>query len=407
MRSSVRTTIRFALIGFAGLLVLLIALKLLIPAGENVHPPLSRLDAGTKTAMVSYLRDAGLKPEEYIVSKFRIYDVVLLGENHRVQQDPLFVQRLIPVLYRNGIRLLGFEFASREDQSRLDHLVNAPTYDESLAIGILRNFECGIWPYREYLDIFRAAWALNARLPHDSERFRILPMTSYIDGEKLRYGTDSERKEQERCLTSADSLIGEVVEREALEKGKKILVYCGFHHAFSRFRQPMTDDNGAVFSGRYFETRGGQRIYHRYPGRVIMVKLHSPHWYPAFKGYGLPFGGVVDQVFQGYRQPVGFDIAGSPFAGFRDSTSVYALGRGSISFSDFCDGYIVLDEMKNFRPTTVIPAWLDGVSFSQFKRHFFRELPFYVIHPGIFLWMVDDNPVKNYPQLGRELEQEP
>ncbi len=396
--------LKYLVIAVGCFIVLLVVLKLLISAKGRPIPPLAHLTEDTRTTLLSYLQQSGLTPEEYIITKFRRYDVIMLGEFHRVQHDPLFVQRLIPVLYRNGIRLLGFEFACHEDQSRLDRLLNSQEYDDTLAVSILRNLDCGIWPYQEYLDIFRAAWSLNASLPSDSERFRILPMTAYLDGEKLKHGTSAERMDQERRVGATDSLIAEIVQHEALEKGKKILVYCGIHHAFSKFRQPMFDEETSTFLGRYFETRGGQRIYQKYPERVITVKLHSPYWYPKLQTYGLPFGGIVDQAFQSYRQPVGFDISRSPFADLRDSTSIYALGHGSIAFSDYCDGYIILDQIKNFRSATVIPTWFDGVSIADFKSHLPKELPFFVSHPRILLWLIDDTPAKNFYKLERELE---
>src|SRR5208283_5033509 len=153
-----------------------------------------------------------------------------------------------------------------------------------------------IWPYREYLDIFKAAWQLNSELPPDADRFRILPMTAYVDGEKLNHGTLEEQAEQRHRMNFTDSLIASIVEREAIQKGKKILVYCGRHHAFSRFHQPMYDDSNK-FIGKYFTLRGGNRLFDKYPTKVTTVMLHSPISYTGFIAYGLPYYGLIDQAF--------------------------------------------------------------------------------------------------------------
>jgi hypothetical protein len=406
MKSAIGKIFRYGFLGIGALILLWVALKLLVPEKEVALPPIARLDAREKAEFLASLQHSGLPPEEYIVSRFKTHDVILLGEFHRIRHDPLFVQHLLPALYRNGVHLLGFEYACPEDQSRVDSLLTGRTYDESLAIGILRNLGGGMWPYQEYLDVFKSAWQLNSGLPDGAERFRILPMTAFVDGEKLNHGSPRERLEQRARLVSTDSIISEIVEREAIGKGKKILVYCGTHHAFTRFRQPRYDEDALKCLGGYAENRGGQRILRKHPQRALTVILHAPHLFPSYGTFGLPWNGIVDQVFEDYQKPVGFDVGPSPFGGIIDSTSVYACGEGRVSFSDFCDGYIVLDRMRNYRAVSLVPDWLNGTSFSDFKRHFIKELPFFIFHPWIFFRVLEaeGNPAKEFPKLQRQLD---
>lgn len=388
--------------------LLIIVLALVVPKPPLPLPPLAHLTKQQRSEMVSCLNESGLPPDKYIISKFRQADVVFLGERHRLRQDPLFVQQLLPVLYKNGITLLGFEFACPEDQDRIDRLLTATTYNEDQALAILRDLDCGIWPYREYLDIFKAAWQVNCNLPPDADKFRILGMTAYVNGNRLKYGTPEERAEQQRRINSTDSLIATIVEKEALQKGKKILVYCGRHHAFSRFHQPMYNDSDQ-FVGKYFTDRGGNRLLDKYPGRVTTVMLHAPVDYRGFIADGLPFYGLIDQAFAFYGNPVGFDVATPPFSEFTDSSSVYSLGYGKISLTDYCDGYIILNDIMQSTSAALIDTWFAGTSFSEFKRALPQPIPWFIFHPKIFMWLMKSDGEKvnaNFAALAAQLKEE-
>jgi hypothetical protein len=357
--------------------------------GDLPLPPLAPIDDGQKAELLAYLGERGLPPADYLLAKFEDHDVVLLGELHRIRHDPLFVQELIPLLYSRGIRVLGFEFVFTEDQPDVDQLLSGDAYDEKLAIDILRR-PGGIWPYQEYLDVFKAVWRLNSNLPPDAEPFRLAGLAPRVDFEMMRFGTDEERRDQRRRLSLGDSVYAAVIERESLERGGKMLVYLGRHHAFSRFQQPNLDNN-YEFTGSFSQRRAGQRLRADYPDRVTTVMLHSPFWSPSYRTWILPFGGVVDQVYAEHRSPVGFDVEGSPFAGATDSLSMYALGHGRITLADFCDGYIVIDSLANYREATLVSGWFEGKSFSEFKRQLPRDLPFFVVHPRILTWMLKED----------------
>ena len=373
-------------------------------SAEFTLPPLVKVGDDQKVELLDYLSARGLPPADYVLEKFEDHDVVLLGELHRIRHDPLFVQELIPALYSRGIRVLGFEFVYTEDQADVDRLLAGAAYDEKLAIDILRR-PGGIWPYQEYLDVLKAAWRLNSNLPPDAEPFRLAGLAPRIDFEKIRFGTDGERREERHRLNSGDSIYAAVIERESLERGKKMLVYLGRHHAFSRFQHPNLDNN-YEFTGSFAQRRAGQRLRAKYPDRVTTVMLHSPFWSPSYGTWILPFGGVVDQVYAEHRSPVGFDVQGSPFAGATDSLSMYALGHGRITLADFCDGYIVIDSLANYREATLVPGWFEGMSFSEFKRKLPRDLPFFVVHPRILTWILKEDAAgvtNRFAALARQL----
>ncbi|HMA54152.1 MAG TPA: hypothetical protein VKT17_06795, partial [Acidobacteriota bacterium] len=140
-----------------------------IPQGRS----LPDVPAALKDKLTVYLETEGRSPEDYVLSKFRDHDIVLLGEHHFIKHDVEFVQSLLPFLYENGIRDLGIEFGCHELQGQADALVTAETYDEGLARRLMFQW-ASYWPYVEYMELYRKAWELNKSLPEGAPRFRIV-----------------------------------------------------------------------------------------------------------------------------------------------------------------------------------------------------------------------------------------
>jgi len=126
-------------------------------SSRSQYPPVP-----TSEELVEYILQHQQTPEDYIIAKFRDHDVVFLGEFHRIRHDVELVQRLIPICYQNGVRVLALEFADRQDQPLIDSLLSLPSYDESIA-RLVTFRSAREWAYQEYLDIYKAAWALKCR----------------------------------------------------------------------------------------------------------------------------------------------------------------------------------------------------------------------------------------------------
>jgi hypothetical protein len=313
-----------------------------------------------------YLETHISEPPAFISQKFETCDVVLLGEIHGRKQDLELVKSLIPYLYkRNGISVIGWEFGSSDFQAEVDSLVNAPEYDESKAIRIMRTFEVD-WNYKEYLDIFRIIWRLNRDLPPGRPRVRFLQLGWDLNDSKLYSPDPVVRSEERKRRRERDRHMADIVDREVLQRGKKILWYSGLHHAFTRYRQPRF-----FFQRRTGEKRrAGNFLYDRYPGRVYCVALHAPVLSPlsvleesfpsliSTKTY-YPFGGVIDKVYAQKKRPFAFDTAGSPFGELKDNYSYYSVDRwGGLKLRDFCDGYVVLCSFEEAEPVDTIPGWI-------------------------------------------------
>lgn len=55
---------------------------------------------------ISYIRDQGAMPNEYLVSKFASHDVIILGETHHIRENCRFIARsLAPLYHQAGVRV--------------------------------------------------------------------------------------------------------------------------------------------------------------------------------------------------------------------------------------------------------------------------------------------------------------
>ncbi|MEW6456725.1 MAG: ChaN family lipoprotein [Acidobacteriota bacterium] len=306
-------------------------------------------------------------PLQFVSKKFERYDVVLVGEMHRRRQDVKFVKSLIPYLYeKNGVTVVGWEFGASDFQSEVDSLVNAAEFDEKKAISLMRRYSY-FWNFQEYLDIYRVIWELNKKIPAGKEKIRFLQLGSDYNERKLR-SPDPRVRMQENKRYFYDKKMADIIEREALLKGKKALWYSGLHHAFSKYRQP-------TFFFRFLsgeDRRGGNFLYDKYPDRLYLIVLHMPvmgRWallaevIPSgqkfFLRFYYPFSSVIDKVYERHKRPFAFDTRISPFGVLEDNYSYYSFDYwGPIKLKDFCDGYIVPCSFKEAEPVSPIKDWV-------------------------------------------------
>jgi hypothetical protein len=336
--------------------------------------PLPEVPAALKSRLAGYLRGEGMTPEAYVIGKFRHHDIVILGEHHFIKHDVEFVQALIPRLYEAGVRDLGIEFGCREVQDRADALVTAATYDEALARWIM--FQWGsYWPYVEYLGLYRKAWELNRSLPAGAPKFRIVSLDY-----RPRLDLVSERMTP--ALTKAvwfkgprDEYMARTIFDEFVKKGKKALVYVGQHHAFTRYHVPEYEFETRRLNGLYAGS-AGNIVWHKIREKVFQICLHYP-WTTAAgaRTYDYPVDGVVDRLMTEFLgQPMGFDVAGSPFGELGDEGTFYALGHKKFTFGDFCDGYIYEKPFAEYEGCSVDPLFITAENFAEAVAHLPRAV---------------------------------
>jgi hypothetical protein len=327
--------------------------------------PLPEVPEALRTTLVTYLREHAMAPAEYVVSKFRDHDIILLGEHHFIKHDVELVQSLIPLLYENGIRDLGIEFGCRELQDRADALVTAETYDEALARWLM--FQWGTyWPYVEYLGLYRKAWELNRSLPEGAPKFRIVGLDYKARWDLVRENMPPRQWKAVLYKGPRDEFMARTIIEEFVKKRKKALVYMGQHHAFTRYHAAEYDFETKKPLLTFTES-AGNIVWRKIGDKAFQICLHYPWQTTAGpRTYDLPVDGVVDAVMKG--PPVtrlGFDVAGSPFGRLGDDGAVYAAGRKPFVFSDFCDGYIYEKPFGEYEGCSVDPLFITADNLAE------------------------------------------
>ena len=311
-----------------------------------------------KNELTAYLRSNWKSPENYIIGKFEDYDIVFVGEAHHIKHDVELIHTLIPLLYKNGVHNLGIEFGCHEYQDKADSLVTADSYDEDLARWLL--FKWGsYWPYKEYLDLYKTAWALNRSLSEDAPKFRIVHLDYRVDWTLITEGTPASRLSKVFYKGERDVHMADVILREIVDKGQKALIFAGQQHAATHFYHPRYDFTKKKFL--HFNKRVmGHLVYRRMPGRVFNICLHYP--WPTLKSlteFNYPVGGVIDTIMKEFEDKrVGFDVRNSPFGKLRDDSAFYSAGRDNFKLSDFCDGYVFQKHIADYEGCEVDPLFV-------------------------------------------------
>lgn len=318
-----------------------------------------------KQEFIQYLKNHGKNPEDYVIEKFQDYDIVFMGESHRVRHNLEFIHNLIPRLYQAGVYNLGIEFGGYEYQDEVNKLITADQYDEDLARLIMFKWYV-IWGNKEYMDLYRKAWELNKSLPEGAPKFRVVNL-----GYRIKSSPRIGLFLKVLLKGDPDVFMGKMILKEFVDKGQKALIYSGSHHAFTRYYQPRYDFEKKQFI-ELNKNRMGNVVYHKVPNRVFNILLHQP-WRTneSFEEYSYPVDGVIDTVMQELEDKrVGFDVRGTPFGRLKDDDTYYALGHPDFTLSTICDGYIFLNHFKNYEGCTVDTKFITEKNFQEALDYF-------------------------------------
>jgi hypothetical protein len=289
-------------------------------------------------AMQDYLRQHGKPPADYLLSKLDDHRIVIAGENHWQRSDAQLIGAVVPELRRRGVAL-AMEFFPSSSQGDIDALISAPEWSPTSANGIMR---AGDWPYVQYRDILHGAWESNRAAGGPPLKIIALGPPGNWREQGIRY----------------DAFMAEIVRAYATDDQHRVLVYCGMHHAFTRYLQVERFGKGHVTE---FMDRMGNALWRQFGQDVFLVALHKPEGCgegdDAFAKLCAPLGGAIDcAAVRNGETPVGFDILGSPLAETKlDAKSFYAKGHPLLRMVDFADGYVWQVPVDDARMVELIP----------------------------------------------------
>lgn len=306
---------------------------------------------GKKEELEGFLTSNWQSPEDYVISKFKDHDYVFIGEYHRIKHDVELISNLIPLLYKNHIYTLAIEFGIYDHQHLIDSLVLAPRFNRKIIDSLVFQYY-PVWGYKEYIDLYKAAWEVNHKAEGNPNKFRIINLGCLYDPCS---------KEHFRC-SDPDIYMAEVIIKEIASNKQKALIYSGCHHAFTKYRQPLFNFEKDTLYG-FNSTRMGNVIYELFPEKTFNIYLHAA-WISG-KGFDedgvLPVNGVIDTVMSHFsNKRIGFDVYNTPFGKLTANDTYYAKGYPEFTLSNFCDGYIYQCAFKDYKPITM-------------ERHFYTK----------------------------------
>ena len=321
-------------------------------------------------------------PCRFIANEFDAHDIVFLGENHRIRHDLLFVHQLIPILYQKGVRNMGFEFALNKDSLLIREVItNREVFDQEKANQIIFNLS-PFWGFKEYIDVFRAAWEVNRKLPEGAEPFMIYGIMHNFDFSKMKSksdeNNDSVMLKVRNGVADGDKFMAECIINDFVRKGKKALIYCGIHHAFTGYK-----GHGQ---------RTGVIVKDLIGDKAMTIALHYPWWNKKGFGYGAvyPVNGYIDAFIRKHRSKdfaFGISVENTSFGDLKDTTSSYC-SQEALKLSSFCDGYVYLRPFCSAESVQIQDDFITGRNVdyarSQLPNPELRDGLFRFVGPKVF-----------------------
>jgi hypothetical protein len=304
---------------------------------------------GSQTPSASYLeslRASAKDPIDYIVSKFQKHDLVMLGEEHGVRENCLFVASLLEPMYRRaGVRRFATEFVRSRNAERVNRLVTAGEYDRKEAISIMRDYAWPTWGYQEYMDILEAVWRVNTGRPQSNPPLLIVPLDSDWSQHDLFFERTSAKERFEIMLQRERHMSAQLTE-QVFASGNKALVHIGYLHS-------LTNQGERV--GTMLRRAQGERVF--------QVCLH--HGFAA-RGKASAVAQMIERVAGELgREQLGFDVVGTPFAHLRDPRNMAFTYGGKRTFRELAEGYVMLRPLEQLHPVHWIDGFIDDANFKE------------------------------------------
>jgi hypothetical protein len=296
--------------------------------------------------LAKHFTDHGLAPVVYLETKLKAHDVVFVGETHWIRENCELVSSAVEPLYRKaGLRRLATEFLRTRHMKRMNGIVTAKTFDEKAVIEIFRDAPWPTWGFRDYLDIFRAVWAVNASLPEDAERLLVIGLDNDWKQTDLWFG-DMNRRERFESTVAREKHMTKVLDEQAFVAKKKTLVHVGASHAVT-----------------CHGIRLATVLRKKYGPRLFQVHLHDR--IPAGRKTSSLTDRLERLITLSGGKPLGFDVVGSPLAGWADPAAIWWRMAPKAKFSDLAMGYVYLKPHAKLRRA----RWIEGfITEEHFKE---------------------------------------
>ncbi len=327
---------------------------------------------------LSFIQGQTISPFDYLSQKIKQYNVVSLGEDHWIKDHMLFLADYLDYVANDTtfhIDALAWESGNSIDQKKADTLMMSKTFREDLALLILRDApDTYGWPYKEAMEDIKALWRYNRAQGKFTRLLLLDPpyMLQLLDGDKYKYTLSRDQSTANKIA----SYVGQ---------NKKVLYYAGSSHTQRQFHCSYNAKSGMY----HVQATAGKILSVLYPNRVFSIKLWgglmgNNGYIPATDDFRWERcgDGLADEAFrQNGDRPVGFDIAGSPFANilisdffhFQYSERMLSKSNGSPfraneSLGDRVDGIIFFRPVNEFSIPHIEPKMFDDVFLKRIEK---------------------------------------
>ncbi|MDX9798003.1 MAG: hypothetical protein RBT05_04040 [Bacteroidales bacterium] len=273
----------------------------------------------------SYSQNEGLNKKEigvesvevenaftFILNKFDNYDIIILGENHRVKSELDFTNKLLPYLYNYGVKTFAFEFLSQESQDKIDQLLIKDTFDNELLNNIISYKPR--WYIKEYKQLIYCLWQLNKR-----KDISIIA----CDGSENNSSVDR------------DSLMAKNILANYQKTKERIFVYCGRNHSFTDFYQYRGKEEKIKRMGNILYERNPKQVYNINFFPTIVLDTSNTYCI-----YNLP---NIDS--SAYKEPKAIDIDNTLYKDYFLNDKNLARNPKH-SLGDIFNGVIILNQIE-------------------------------------------------------------
>ena len=293
-------------------------------------------------------------PITYVLNKLNKYDLVMIGERHRVREEPVFIQNFLKQCYKeDAIDFLFLEFGEFQSQGKIESFFEAKKCNPKPIVELFQDPSIMGWGYREYFDIFKLVYDENKKRP-EGARIKIVlvdgpPSKIYIERELYRCFDGSSLSEKEKWhkvswlrdgIEDRDSFMAQVIAAYLLDgSGRKGIYYAGGHHIRKDLRKKD--------SGRRLFSTGGI-LTRKYPGKVCSLAFHKGHeWWKSKSDFN-----YLEELFKNHGKPFAVDTVNAKLAKLKMKSDVDENG---VALKEAFDGYIMLNLNKNYHFCSLMP----------------------------------------------------
>jgi len=343
----------------------------------NLLQEVSSLSDQEYSTLSEWIENNKTTPEEYVIQIAKNHKITLIGEVHEVKNYVDFFNNIIPNLYYQAdVRCIAMECIPSSMNRKIEKLINSKEFDEKLLIQISRHGSWNLWGFEEYWNVLRTTWKLNNNLKPNEQKLRVVGIDSEWNGPDFALafssGEDGIKNvsfvEKFRAFTLApdiiklanrDEIMARNIEKEAIEKNDKCVVWVGGYHSFVNYGQGIFDENKKLIR---YNNRMGVMLCQKYKNDIFQIVLHMPD--------NISDDLLNEVIFEKGLAPVGFTVKNSPFEMLRDSTKYLYKNLPTVSFSDIAQGYLYFMPFDSTKHCKWVPDYIS-------KKMFLKNKPFY------------------------------